>query len=587
MKKKILKYYLILIVVLMSIVVVFTSEVAQKFYKSEVENKLKSIAYSVELYTDVAPQKSNDYLNVIANKYAKMYNEKFKSKGEKIRITFIDLKGVVKGDSQADYLKMENHNDRIEIKEAIKGNTGIDIRQSETLGVKMLYIAVPFKELDVVARVAVPLSELSNINNMIWFYSILTMLFGLLITTFVSLKITELIVRPIKNFNEASKEISAGNYSKRITIRTKDELGELADSYNEMAAKLDIMIFDLNYKKIELESIVSSIKNSIVAVDSLGKIILINPAACELFKISKEKAVYGDDISEHIRNNQLNVLLDETIKNNESYEKEIVFDGKLLIVNTCPFKQKETDLDNSGAVILVQDITKIRKLEELKTEFVSNVTHELKTPITSIRGFIETLKNGSMDNPEVSAKFLDIIDIEAERLHSLIEDILQLSEIENKTEDSDLERVGLKTAIDDVFAIVQKNADEKDVNLTNNVDMSISVNMNKNRMKQMFINLVDNGIKYNQKGGSVTIDAYNEEGKTIIKVRDTGIGIPKENLGRIFERFYRVDKGRSRDMGGTGLGLSIVKHIAGLYSGDITVISEIGKGTEFTIKIPF
>jgi two-component system phosphate regulon sensor histidine kinase PhoR len=570
----------------MSLVVIFTSEVAQRFYKSEVENKLKSLAYSIEYYTAEVPHKTNDFLNRIAKKYAETYNKKNNSPNEKIRITFIDLSGVVKGDSEADYLKMENHSDRIEIIEAIKGNTGINIRRSETLGVNLLYLAVPFDEYNVILRIAVPLAELSNINNMIWFYSGLTILFGLLITIFISLKISETIIRPIKDFNTASKEISKGNYSKRITIRTKDELSELADSYNEMAATLDNTIFDLSYKKIELESIVNSIESGIVAVDSLNKIILINPAACSLFKIRIDH-IYGDNISEHIRNNTLNMLLTDTIDKNTAHESEIIEDGKLLAVSICPFKKKDSDLGNSGAVIIIQDITKIRRLEELKTEFVSNVTHELKTPITSIRGFIETLKNGSINKKDVAVKFLDIIDIEAERLHSLIEDILQLSEIENKIEDTDVESINLKHSIDDVFEIIQKNADEKNLKLIDNVDANISLNMNKNRVKQLFLNLIDNGIKYNKEGGSVTVEAHNEEGKTIISVSDTGIGIGQEHLGRIFERFYRVDKGRSRDMGGTGLGLSIVKHIVSLYSGDIKVRSEIGKGTEFIIQIPF
>jgi two-component system phosphate regulon sensor histidine kinase PhoR len=570
----------------MSLVVIFTSEVAQKFYKSEVENKLKSLAYSVEFYTAEVPHKTDDFLNRIAKKYAEMYNKKNPS-NEKIRITFIDLSGIVKGDSEADYLKMENHSGRIEVKEAIKGDTGVSIRRSETLGVNLLYLAVPFDEYNVILRIAVPLAELSNINNMIWFYSILTILFGLLITIFISLKMSETIIRPIKDFNTASKEISKGNYSKRITIRTKDELSELADSYNEMAATLDRTIFDLNYKKIELESIVDSLSSGIVAVDSFDKIILINPSACGMFDIAEGKSIYGDNIAEHIRNNQINSLLKDTIDKNKAYEKEIIENGRLLNVSTCPFKQKGTTFENSGAVIFIQDITRVRKLEELKTEFVSNVTHELKTPITSIRGFIETLKAGSISNKEVATKFLNIIDVEAERLNSLIDDILQLSEIENKTEDTDVENVNLKDSIDDVYEIMKKDADNKGINLINNVDESISMNMNKNRMKELFLNLVDNSIKYNIIGGSITIDAHNEEGKTIISVRDTGIGIPKEHIGRIFERFYRVDKGRSRDMGGTGLGLSIVKHIVGLYSGDISVNSEVGKGTEFMIQIPF
>jgi two-component system phosphate regulon sensor histidine kinase PhoR len=237
--------------------------------------------------------------------------------------------------------------------------------------------------------------------------------------------------------------------------------------------------------------------------------------------------------------------------------------------------------------LFIQDITKVRKLEQLRTEFVSNVTHELKTPITSIRGFIETLKNGSINNEKVAIRFLEIIDIESERLYALINDILQLSEIETKYQDTDLERLSLKSAVDDVFEVLQNIAGEKNIQLENKVDEKVLIKANRNRMKQLILNLVDNGIKYNVQNGSVTVDAYRDKGKVIISVKDTGIGIPSEHIARIFERFYRVDKGRSRDMGGTGLGLSIVKHIVNLYNGDIKVNSEVNRGTEFIIQIPY
>lgn len=585
MKKKIFLYYLILIIAIMGIVVIFTSEVARKFYKSEVEKKLTSQVYAIEFYASNSAQKPIDF-DKIARDYAAAYNEKLNSVDENIRITFVDLNGIVKGDSEADYRSMENHISRPEVASAIKGETGVAIRKSATLNTDMIYVAVPFEQYGLVARVAAPLAELSNINTMIWFYSILVILFGLLIVIFFSLRISESIIKPIRDFSEVSKEISKGNYSKRVDVRTKDELGELADSFNTMAVTLDKTIFDLNYKKIEMESIVDSIKNSIIAVDTFNKIIMINPSACEMFKIPSDSKVHGDNFAEHVRNAMINNLLKETMDKNQPVEKEIMEGDRLLMVNTCPIRKKDEGPENAGAVVFIQDITKIRKLEEMRTEFVSNVTHELKTPITSIRGFIETLKSGAIENPEVAGRFLDIIDIEAERLHDLIEDILQLSEIENKTEDMGIEKVNLSEAVEDVFAIMQKHAQINKTKLINDVSPNIYMNINKNRLKQLLLNLVDNGVKYNMQEGSVTVSASHSEDKTYIFVKDTGIGIPKEQLGRVFERFYRVDKGRSRDLGGTGLGLSIVKHIANLYSGDVSVDSELGRGTEFTVQIP-
>lgn len=232
------------------------------------------------------------------------------------------------------------------------------------------------------------------------------------------------------------------------------------------------------------------------------------------------------------------------------------------------------------------DITNIKKLEQMRTEFVSNVSHELKTPLTSIRGFIDTLKDGAVNDPEVAGKFLDIIDIEAERLSRLINEILQLSEIESMKQDRNIEDVFLKPVIDEVFSILQQSAEERKVGLHADIAESVSIQANKDKIKQLLINLIDNAIKYNIENGSVTVKAEQAGGKVLISVRDTGIGIEKEYLDRIFERFYRVDRGRSSELGGTGLGLSIVKHIVNLYQGRIDVDSDPGKGTEFKIEIP-
>ena len=353
-----------------------------------------------------------------------------------------------------------------------------------------------------------------------------------------------------------------------------------------MASKLDKTICDLNNKKIELESIVQSITYGIVAVDNNLKILLINHAAFSILNLDSNTQVTGEIITQHIRNNRINLLLKESMEQNTPLECEINLDEKELLIKTSPIRSNNHSAVNSGWIISIQDITTLRKLEKLRTEFVSNVTHELKTPITSIRGFIETLKNGAINNKDVSLRFLDIIDIEAERLHELINDILLLSEIENRHSDTDLERIDLSSIIDDVFEVMQNIAIEKNISLINNTGEKIIIKANRNRMKQMILNLVDNAVKYNVPNGSVTVSAENAGGKVIICVRDTGIGIPSQHIPRIFERFYRVDKGRSRSMGGTGLGLSIVKHIVNLYNGIIKVNSEVGKGTEFIIQLP-
>lgn len=586
MKKKIFQYYLILIVVVLSCTVIFTSQISKKYYKSEVENKLKSIGFSIQYNLLDNNSSFNIDYSFFAKNFAADQNNNNTFPDNNLRVTFIDYYGNVLGDSEADYIKMENHSSRKEVQEAINGSIGKDIRSSTTVKADFLYIAIPVKQLSVIVRVSVPLIQLRVIDRITWFYSVLIIISALILTIIVSSRIAESLIRPLNDIIYASKEITNGNYSKRISVTSNDEVGQLALHFNEMASKLDKTIFVLNNKKVEVESIVESITHGIIAVDNDKKILLINPAAFNVFSLDKNTHVTGDIISEHIRNNRINILLKDSMEKNTSLECEITSGEKVLLIKTSPIRFENINLNSSGWIISIQDITKVRKLEQLRTEFVSNVTHELKTPITSIRGFIETLKSGAINKPDVSVRFLDIIDIEAERLHELINDILALSEIETKLSDNDLENISLNSIVEGVFTVMQNIAADKNILLSNKVDENIFINANKNRMKQLILNLVDNAIKYNITNGSVTVYAQNAGGKVVINVKDTGIGIPQEHIPRIFERFYRVDKGRSRDMGGTGLGLSIVKHIVNLYNGDIKVNSEAGKGTEFIIQLP-
>ncbi|MEN2775641.1 ATP-binding protein [Acetivibrio clariflavus] len=586
MKKKILKYFLLLIAFVLVLTVIFTTQISKKYYKFEVENKLESIGISIKYYLlNNASGLQPDY-NQLAENFANSYNQSITYPNSKLRVSFIDLSGKVLGDSEADYRTMENHSSRKEVQDALSGKIGKDYRSSSTLDFDLLYMAIPVKQLNLIVRVSVPLTELNMINRITWSYSVLIIISALVISIIVSLRIAETVIRPLNNIIHASKEISEGNYSKTISVNSKDEVGQLALQFNEMASKLDKTICDLNNKKIEMESIVQSITHGIIAVDNNLKILLINHAAFSVLNLDNNNQITGEIITQHIRNNRINLLLKESMEKNEPLECEISLDDKDLLIKTSPLRSNNQSTVASGWIISIQDNTKVRKLEKMRTEFVSNVTHELKTPITSIRGFIETLKNGAINNKDVSMRFLDIIDIEAERLHELINDILVLSEIENKQSDTDLERVELNSIIEGVFEIMQNIANDKNIVLINNSSEKVFIKANRNRMKQMILNLVDNAVKYNVPSGSVTVSAENAGGKVIICVKDTGIGIPSQHIPRIFERFYRVDKGRSRNMGGTGLGLSIVKHIVNLYNGVINVNSEVGKGTEFIIQLP-
>jgi len=585
---------MVLIIIGVSITGFFTSKLAQKFYRYEVEERLVNLASLIQyqIQQNISKGDRIDF-DRAAKDYAQILNRYANSNSDlqdlNARVTFIDFDGRVIGESQASYLEMENHLNRKEIKEAIQGKVGSDSRFSNTLKVEFLYVAVPLNTSRAVVRVSYPLVQIKKINELIWYYAIAGILAGLLFTMLLALKFSESLTQPINELIAISREISLGNYSKRVNIKSKDELGQLADTFNEMAEKLEKTVADLKDKSLKADSVMDSMTNGIVAVDTDFSIILINSIACEMFGIKNDSEVIGTNILESIRNRQINNYLRETIEKNVSTVNEITLAspvGKVLRVYTNPIKPRESSGPNSGGIISLHDITNIKKLEHIRTEFVSNVTHELKTPLTSIRGFIETLRNGAINDREVAEKFLEIIDIEAERLYILINDILQLSEIESKQKDTNIYTYNLRSIIEEVMSILEGMATKKGVELSFDTDKRIKINANKDRIKQMLINLIDNAIKYNVKGGKVLVKAFKSEGRIIITVKDTGIGIPPEHIPRIFERFYRVDKGRSRSMGGTGLGLSIVKHIVNLYNGDIKVISEPGAGTEFIVQLP-
>lgn len=573
----------------------FTSELAQKLYKYETEEKLINAARLIQYQVteDISLSHNIDYNN-LAVKYAGILDaEKISSSsiahGSETRITFIDFKGNVLGESEADFHSMGNHLHRKEIQESLQGKVGKDIRFSNTLGVDFLYIAVPLTSSEIIIRISVPLVQLKRIDQIIWVYTAIGILAGLLLTTILALRFSSSMIHPINELISVSKEISEGNYSKRVQINTNDEIGHLANTFNEMTSKLERTLSEMTDKNLKVDSIIDSMISGVVAVDNDYKVMLINSIACDMFGIKNGPGVIGINILELIRNNQIISLLNETVENNVSQMNEISVGSpvdKIFRIYTNPIKSKDVSAVNSGGIATIHDITNIKKLEQIRTEFVSNVTHELKTPLTSIRGFIETLKNGAIEDKNVSTKFLDIIDIESERLYVLINDILQLSEIETQQTDSNIGTHNVKLILEEIFSVLTVAANKKGVAMDFEVDDNLSINVNRDRIKQMLINLIDNAIKYNSENGHVLVNVCKQEGKIIFTIKDSGIGIAEEHISRIFERFYRVDKGRSRNMGGTGLGLSIVKHIVNLYSGSINVKSEPGKGSEFIIQLP-
>ncbi|MGL5615646.1 MAG: ATP-binding protein [Sarcina sp.] len=408
-----------------------------------------------------------------------------------------------------------------------------------------------------------------------YFYAlVVTLIIGSVITS----RVINTIIEPIEELQFIASRISKGDFHKRVTIKTNDELGSLGISFNNMADKLEDTMEELVSKQVRLTSILKSIGSGIIALDKKERIILINPHAKEMFKLGVEDLI-GKHISDVIEDENILSAIRSRVEKAD------------LIMNKPTEKYVKVKIDQiieginrGGTVITIEDITDYKILENMRRDFVANVSHELKTPITSIRGFAETLR--AVDDEGIRNKFLGIIEEESDRLTRLIQDILSLYEIENKDNKIPKEIFSPTEILDNIYLIVEGNAKKKsmEISLINESNQELYGNVD--RFKQMILNLVDNAIKYAGENSTVWIKVKDVGYKVVIEIEDNGVGMSEEHLNRIFERFYRVDKARSRVSGGTGLGLAIVKHIVNNFEGNIIVASEVSKGTRFKIELP-
>lgn len=497
----------------------------------------------------------------------------YKFKDNLVRFTVINKEGEVIFDNEI--TKLDNHNNRQEIIDAFKNGSGSSVRYSESLSTSMVYVATKIDD-NTVIRSSVPVNSIRVFTSGTLKYYIAIILLVFVLSLFLAVKLVKIIVYPINELQKVTSKIENGDLNKRAIIYNYDEIGFLAQTFNNIADQLEIRIIDSLDKKNKLEAILESMESGVIAIDNNENIILINSYSQKLFDLKEDNI--GKKISDCIIDYDLINFIREIpeigtkeIKLFHPIERELRV-KKSPIINY---------LNNSiGIVITVQDITDIKRLENMRSEFVANVSHELKTPLTSIKGFSETLRY--VDDSETKNKFLDIIDKESERLTNLINDILILSNIEN-IHKMESEYFNPGDVIENVLDMVKSQAYKKSIIIKYNDCFNSEILGSKDKFHQLAVNLIENAIKYSNENGIVKIDLTLEEQYFVFKVKDNGIGIPKNDIPRIFERFYRVDKSRSTR--GTGLGLAIVKHIVKLFNGEISVKSKVGIGSTFTVKI--
>ena len=391
----------------------------------------------------------------------------------------------------------------------------------------------------------------------------------------------------LKAFIKISKQISKKEFHARLNVDVKGELGELSRNFNEMIGIMNSKIEEVEYNHLQMTSILKSISHGILAIDIDGNIMLINEEAKRILKCDKCETIEGKNINHIIKEK---IILKEILLfkgSKESKHIEITNDDEIVYsINLDPIYLQDIDNVIIGSIINIKDITEKVKLENMRTDFVANVSHELKTPLTSISGFVETLKLNENIDLATRNRFLGIIESESDRLKRLIDDILLLSFIEKK-ETKSMELVDIYEVFMEVYDMTSYFAKSKNIDVSYKFEnKDIKILSNRDYIKQIFLNLVDNAIKYTHENKNIWIEVEDKNNNLIISVKDNGVGIPKEDLSRIFERFYRVDKARSRDVGGTGLGLAIIKHIVKNLDGHINVKSELGEGSEFIVTIP-
>jgi two-component system phosphate regulon sensor histidine kinase PhoR len=507
------------------------------------------------------------------------------------RVTVILPDGRVVGDSDELPANMNNHLDREEIRDAYQGRVGVSIRHSPTLEQDMMYVALPLmaggKPIGVL-RTSTPVNAIDQRLGAIRLRIAVGGILIALLASLVSWYVSKRLVKPIEDMRAGAKRFADGDLAHRLPLSDTREFASLADTMNQMAGQLQQRMAEITDQRNKTESVLTSMHEGVIATDLEQQVISINPAAAGMFAVSMGN-VLGRSVMEIIRNIEFHDLVDRSLSTGESLEADIVYhqNGEHILNVRC------TPLMNSieeriGGLVVISDVTQLRRLENMRRDFAASVSHEIKTPLTAIKGFVETLCTGDLDDREETRRFLHIIDKHVNRLAIIIDDLMQLSRIER---DDEIQQIGLEccrleNVLTTTVGICQEASRNKEIDVRLDCQPDLKGCFDATLLEQAAVNLLDNAIKYSPVKSTIYIEALRVDDEIQIRFRDQGMGIARRHLPRLFERFYRVDKARSRKLGGTGLGLAIVKHIAQAHGGNVTVESELERGSTFTLHLP-
>jgi two-component system phosphate regulon sensor histidine kinase PhoR len=576
--------FLLIILIALATITLLFSRTLDGFYRDETRRGLEAQGQLVvSQIRDAMTSGRTDSLDRLS---------KALGKESGTRLTVIMPDGRVVADSEESPDRMDNHAARPEIRLALDGQFGAATRYSKTLQQEMMYVALPVRGNDRIlgcVRTALPISRINQALHTVLFHVVNSGIVIALFAALVSLWVSRRISRPLVEMKLGAERFASGELDRRLPLYQGEELGGLADAMNQMAAQLNDRLRTVIRQRNEQEAVLASMIEGVLAVDHKEEILRINQAAATLLSLKADKIV-GRRVQEVIRKPELQQFITASLQSQGSIETDmtLVYQGEERFLQAHGAPLRGADKQTIGALIVVHDITRLRRLENLRRDFVANVSHELRTPITAIKGALETLLGGAKDSPEDNQRFLEIANRQSERLNAIIEDLLSLSRLER-----DAETVGIDLAEEELLPILESSlqscsitAEARSVQVRLLCSNELKARVNSPLLEQAVVNLVDNAVKYSHPGRVVTVEGLQEDGWINIRVQDCGQGIAKEHLKRLFERFYRVDAARSRADGGTGLGLAIVKHIVQAHGGEVTVHSTLGEGSVFTISLP-
>jgi two-component system phosphate regulon sensor histidine kinase PhoR len=510
------------------------------------------------------------------------------------RITVVDSLGLVLADSDGELEKMDNHSNRPEIQDAWRVGNGFATRFSGTLKKDMFYMARKTTGINGASYILRTSISTDPVQNMIWdkqqeLWGINVLL--ILLAIGISWAVSKYISFPLKNIEKDARIISQGSLEHTLSIEGSKEVASLARTINEMAKRLGRRMNTIQQQRSELDALFLNMSEGVFGVDLRGEIFAINPSGADILQSTTQQSL-GKNLTEIVDNQELKGLLTQALKGQNFQQEDIHILGEkqdtYYHANGSPLRDANGKV--FGALIVLNDVTKLIRLESLRKEFVGNVSHELKTPLAAISGASEILLGGAMDKPDVAQKFITMIHKNGDRLKRIVEDLLDLSRLEQKGIANllDSEPQPLHDVLERALSHASSHAEKKSISITTHIESNIHMAMNPTLLEQAVFNLIENATKYSEPKTEITVEVqYNHANHiTTISIQDQGPGIESKHLSRLFERFYRVDKARSRDEGGTGLGLSIVKHIAQVHGGEVHVSSEVGKGSCFTLSFP-